>query len=65
MSIPFKIFILNDGLVLLRLAGTVLSLINTGPCYVKPLKPKAIIAGPPKTQQPKNVIFIFSLIILM
>ena len=29
------------------------------------LKPKAIIAGPPKTQQPKNFIFNFSLIILM
>ena len=29
------------------------------------LKPKAIIAGPPKTQQSKNFIFIFSLIILM
>ena len=29
------------------------------------VKPKAIIAGPPKTQHTKNFIFIFSLIILI
>ena len=36
-----------------------------GKKYLFRLKPKAIIAGPPKTQQSKNFIFIFSLIILM
>ena len=30
-----KLFILIEGLVLLKLASKVLSFINTGPCYVK------------------------------
>ena len=28
----------NEGLVFFKLAGTVLSLINTGPCFVKNIK---------------------------